>query len=82
MRPENAYRNGTLYPVYNAAIFPRIYELADKHGARDTTARGSSFIELNDGSCFGNIQVIYDDGETLRAASDPRHTGESRVLAP
>jgi gamma-glutamyltranspeptidase/glutathione hydrolase len=29
---------------------------------------------------FGDMQVIYDDGETVKAASDPRHRGESRVI--
>ena len=29
---------------------------------------------------FGDMQVIYDDGETVRAVSDPRHRGESRVV--
>jgi gamma-glutamyltranspeptidase/glutathione hydrolase len=31
---------------------------------------------------FGDMQVIYDDGETVRPASDPRHRGESRVIDP
>jgi gamma-glutamyltranspeptidase len=29
---------------------------------------------------FGDMQVIYDDGDTVRAASDPRNRGESRVI--
>jgi len=29
---------------------------------------------------FGDMQVIYDDGETVQAASDPRNRGESRVI--
>jgi gamma-glutamyltranspeptidase / glutathione hydrolase len=29
---------------------------------------------------FGDVQVIYDDGNTVKAASDPRHRGESRVI--
>ena len=29
---------------------------------------------------FGDVQVIYDDGATVRAASDPRNRGESRVI--
>lgn len=29
---------------------------------------------------FGDMQVIYDDGKTVQAASDPRHRGESRVI--
>ena len=40
--PQLAYRNGTMYSSYTAASFARKHELADKHGARDTTARGIS----------------------------------------
>jgi gamma-glutamyltranspeptidase/glutathione hydrolase len=29
---------------------------------------------------FGDMQLIYDDGEEVRAASDPRHRGESRII--
>lgn len=29
-KPENAYRNGTMYSSYEAAVFPREYELAKK----------------------------------------------------
>ena len=29
---------------------------------------------------FGDVQVIYDDGDTVEAASDPRNRGESRVI--
>lgn len=29
---------------------------------------------------FGDVQVIYRDGDTVEAASDPRNRGESRVL--
>ena len=29
---------------------------------------------------FGDMQVIYDDGEDVQAASDPRNRGESRVI--
>ena len=29
--PRNAYRNGTMYSSYTAAVFPRILELAGKH---------------------------------------------------
>jgi len=29
---------------------------------------------------FGDLQVIYDDGETIQAASDPRNRGQSRVF--
>jgi xylan 1,4-beta-xylosidase len=30
--PRNAYRNGTLYSSYTAAVFPRHYDLATQHG--------------------------------------------------
>jgi xylan 1,4-beta-xylosidase len=30
--PQNAYRNGTMYSSYTAAILPRHYELAKRHG--------------------------------------------------
>jgi gamma-glutamyltranspeptidase/glutathione hydrolase len=29
---------------------------------------------------FGDMQIIYDDGESVRAASDPRNRGQSRVI--
>lgn len=29
---------------------------------------------------FGDVQLIYDDGESVQAASDPRHRGQSRVI--
>ncbi|MGB5492292.1 MAG: gamma-glutamyltransferase, partial [Woeseiaceae bacterium] len=29
---------------------------------------------------FGDIQLIYDDGDSVEAASDPRNRGESRVI--
>jgi gamma-glutamyltranspeptidase / glutathione hydrolase len=29
---------------------------------------------------FGDVQIIYDDGETVHAASDPRNRGESRII--
>lgn len=29
---------------------------------------------------FGDVQIIYNDGETVQAASDPRNRGESRVI--
>jgi gamma-glutamyltranspeptidase/glutathione hydrolase len=39
--------------------------------------RGYRFMAPFD---FGDMQVIYDDGETVEAASDPRNRGESRVI--
>jgi len=29
MNPANAYRNGTLYPAYTAAVYARLFQLAD-----------------------------------------------------
>ncbi len=29
---------------------------------------------------FGDVQIIYDDGESVQAASDPRNRGQSRVI--
>ncbi len=29
--PKYGYRNGTMYPVYTAASYPKIYSLADRH---------------------------------------------------
>lgn len=29
---------------------------------------------------FGDMQLIVDDGKTVRAASDPRHRGQARIL--
>lgn len=29
---------------------------------------------------FGDMQIVYDDGDTIQAASDPRNRGESRVI--
>lgn len=29
---------------------------------------------------FGDVQIIYDDGDSVQAASDPRNRGQSRVI--
>ncbi len=29
---------------------------------------------------YGDLQMIYDDGDTVRAASDPRNRGQSRII--
>ncbi len=29
---------------------------------------------------YGDLQMIYDDGETVQAASDPRNRGQSRII--
>ena len=38
-------------------------------------AKGLSFLELNDGSCLANIQVIVDEGMPAHAALEPVNTG-------
>jgi len=38
-------------------------------------AKGLSFLELNDGSCLANMQVIIDEGTSAHAALDPVNTG-------
>ena len=38
-------------------------------------AKGLSFLELNDGSCLANIQVIIDEGTPAHAALAPVNTG-------
>ena len=40
-------------------------------------AKGLSFLELNDGSCLANIQVIIDEGTPAHAALGPVNTGAS-----
>ena len=41
------------------------------------TDRGYRFVSIWD---YGDMQVIYDDGEHVQAASDPRNRGVSRVI--
>ena len=38
-------------------------------------AKGLSFLELNDGSCLANIQIIIDEGAPAHAALEPVNTG-------
>ncbi|MDL2266930.1 asparagine--tRNA ligase [Desulfovibrio sp. OttesenSCG-928-G15] len=40
-------------------------------------AKGLSFLELNDGSCLSNIQVIIDESSPAHAALEPVNTGAS-----
>ena len=40
-------------------------------------AKGLSFLELNDGSCLANIQVIIDEGTPAHNALAPVNTGAS-----
>lgn len=40
-------------------------------------AKGLSFLEINDGSCLANIQVIVDEGSPAHAQLEPVSTGAS-----
>lgn len=44
-------------------------------------AKGLSFLELNDGTCLANIQVIIDEGTKAYAALAPVNTGASVCVA-
>ena len=60
----------------NVIMFGPSYPLAEEV-VSDLQDRGYKLMPLWD---FGDMQVIYDDGETVQAASDPRNRGESRVI--
>ena len=44
-------------------------------------AKGLSFLELNDGSCLANIQVVIDEGTTAHKNLGPVDTGASICVA-
>ena len=60
----------------NVIMFGPSYPLAEEV-VSDLQDRGYTLMPAWD---FGDMQVIYDDGETVQAASDPRYRGESRVF--
>ena len=60
----------------NVIMFGPSYPLAEEV-VSDLQDRGYKLMPLWD---FGDMQVIYDDGESVQAASDPRNRGESRVI--
>jgi len=41
---------------------------------------GDLGYQTRDSYNYGDVQIIYDDGKGVRAASDPRNRGESRVI--
>ena len=43
-------------------------------------AKGISFLELNDGSCLANLQVIVDEGTSTHKALAPINTGASECV--
>ena len=44
-------------------------------------AKGLSFLELNDGTCLANIQVVIDEGTPAHAALAPVNTGASVAVS-
>jgi xylan 1,4-beta-xylosidase len=59
--PQNAYRNGALYPCYTAAVFARTLELADKYGANLAGAVTWAF-EFEDQPYFAGFRTLATNG--------------------
>ncbi|MBS1566655.1 MAG: beta-xylosidase [Bacteroidetes bacterium] len=59
--PQNAYRNGTMYSVYTAASYARIYELADSLGVNMEGAVSWSF-EFEDQDWFAGFRDLATNG--------------------
>ena len=59
--PDRAYRNGTLYSSYTAAIFPRKLDLAAKHGVNLEGALTWSF-EFEDQPYFAGFRSLATNG--------------------
>lgn len=61
LSPQNAYRNGTMYSVYTAASYARIYELADSLGVNIAGAVSWSF-EFEDQAWFDGFRDLATNG--------------------
>lgn len=59
--PQNAYRNGTMYPSYTAASYARLYELADKAGVNLEGAVSWSF-EFENQPWFAGFRDLATNG--------------------
>ncbi|MDB6077039.1 MAG: glycoside hydrolase family 39 [Akkermansiaceae bacterium] len=59
--PRFAYRNGTLYSSYTAAVFPRKLDLAMKHGVNLEGALTWAF-EFEDQPCFAGFRSLATQG--------------------
>jgi xylan 1,4-beta-xylosidase len=59
--PENAYRNGTLYSSYEAAVIPRIYDMADYYGINLVGAVNWSF-EFENQPWFAGYRSLATNG--------------------
>ena len=57
----NGYRNGTMYSSYTAASFPRIYELAAKHGVNIEGALTWAF-EFENQPWFAGFRALATNG--------------------
>lgn len=63
-RPQDAYRNGTMYSSYTAASFPRIVELAEKHGVNLEGALTWAFT-FEDQPLFAGFRQLASGGLDL-----------------
>jgi xylan 1,4-beta-xylosidase len=59
--PQLAYRNGTMYSSYTAAVFARKYELAKKHGVNFEGALTWAF-EFEDQPFFAGFRSLATNG--------------------
>ncbi len=59
--PQNAYRNGLMYPSYEAAIMPRHLDLAAKHGVNLLAAVTWAF-EFEDQPYFDGFRDLATNG--------------------
>ena len=59
--PQNAYRNGTLYPCYTAAAMANIFRLADRHKANIEGMLTWAF-EFEDQPWFAGFRSLATNG--------------------
>jgi xylan 1,4-beta-xylosidase len=59
--PQNAYRNGTLYPTYTAVALSHIFKLADQHGANIEGMLTWAF-EFEDQPWFDGFRSLATNG--------------------
>jgi xylan 1,4-beta-xylosidase len=59
--PQNAYRNGVMYPVYTAAALANIYKLADRHQANIEGMMTWAF-EFEDQPWFDGFRSLATNG--------------------
>jgi len=59
--PQNAYRNGALYPCYTAAVYARTLELADTYGTNFVGALTWAF-EFEDQPYFDGFRTLATNG--------------------